>query len=104
MSEQFPEPTTDVQLDAVDDPDLRAADSALDEPDDPDNLTTDTLQPDGEDDTWEPDQHLSAATAELIASDHPDHETLDERLAQEVPDVDADRGATTDADREVREV
>jgi hypothetical protein len=104
MSEQFPETPSDPQTDAVDDPDLQAADSSLEEPDDPDDLSTDTLQPDGEDDVWEPDQHLSAATAELIASDHPDHETLDERLAQEVPDVDADRGGAADSDREVREV
>ncbi|MGI4895228.1 MAG: hypothetical protein ACRYF3_08965 [Janthinobacterium lividum] len=104
MSDEIPELTGEAEIDAVDDPDLRAADSSLDAPEDPDDLSTDTLQPDDQDDTWEPEQHLSYATAELIASEDPDHETLDERLAQEEPDVGADRGAAVDSAHEIREV
>jgi hypothetical protein len=95
MSEQNPE---------LDDPDLRLADSSLDEVvserDEADDLTTDTLEADDQDDTWEPDQHLSNATAEIIVDGDRDQETLDERLAQERPDVDADSGGDVDSDRD----
>jgi hypothetical protein len=95
MSDEVPE---------LDDPDLRAADSALEDPDDPDNLSTDTLDADDQDDTWEPDQHLSNATAEIIVDGDRDEETLDERLAQEEPDVDVTAGGDVDSDQEYRQV
>ncbi|MFB9377892.1 hypothetical protein ACFFKU_10470 [Kineococcus gynurae] len=104
MSEEFPESVAEAEIDALDDPDLRAADSSLEEPDDPDSLSTDTLERDEQDDVWEPDQHLSNATAELIVNDDPDSETLDQRLAQEVPDVGAEQGAAVDSERDYREV
>ncbi|WP_380161755.1 hypothetical protein [Kineococcus sp. R86509] len=89
------------------DPDLQAADSSLDqetERDQADDLSSDTLEADDQDDTWEPDQHLSNATAELIVDGDRNEETLDERLAQEVPDVDAVRGGDADSDRDYRQV
>ncbi|WP_432514990.1 hypothetical protein [Kineococcus sp. SYSU DK001] len=95
MSDEVPE---------VDDPDLRAADSSLGDPDDPGNLATDTLEADDQDDTWEPDQHLSNATAGLIRDGDRDEETLSERLAQEEPDVDASRGGELDSDQDYRQV
>ena len=88
------------------DPDLQAADSSLDqetERDQADDLASDTLDGD-EDDTWEPDQHLSNATAELIVDGDRDEETLDEWLAQEVPDVGAVSGGDADSDRDYRQV
>ncbi|WP_328291787.1 hypothetical protein OG218_03355 [Kineococcus sp. NBC_00420] len=89
------------------DPDLQAADSSLDqetERDQADDLSSDTLEADDQDDTWEPDQHLSNATAELIVDGDRNEETLDERLAQEVPDVDAVSGGDADSDRDYRQV
>lgn len=99
MSEQNPE---------LDDPDLQLADSSLEERvserDEADDLSTDTLDADDQDDTWEPDQHLSNATAELIVDGDRDEETLDERLAQEVPDVGVVSGGDADSDRDYRQV
>jgi len=99
MSEQNPE---------LDDPDLQLADSSLEdrvsERDEADDLSNDTLDPDDQDDTWEPDHHLSNATAELIVDGDRSEETLDERLAQEVPDVDADHGGDADSGRDYRQV
>jgi hypothetical protein len=98
MSEQNPQ---------LDDPDLQQSDSSLDEVEDEreeaEDLASDTLDGD-EDDTWEPDQHLSNATAELIEHGDRDEETLSERLAQEVPDVGAVSGGDADSDRDYRQV
>ncbi|MFD0485433.1 hypothetical protein ACFQ46_22810 [Kineococcus sp. GCM10028916] len=98
MSEQNPQ---------LDDPDLQQSDSSLDEVEDEreeaEDLASDTLDGD-EDDTWEPDQHLSNATAELIEHGDRNEETLSERLAQEVPDVGAVSGGDADSDRDYRQV
>ena len=98
MSDQNPE---------LDDPDLQQSDSSLDEVEDEreeaEDLASDTLDGD-EDDTWEPDQHLSNATAELIEHGDRDEETLSERLAQEVPDVDVTSGGDADSERDYRQV
>jgi hypothetical protein len=98
MSDEIPE---------LDDPDLQAADSSLEqesERDQADELSSDTLEADDQDDTWEPDQHLSNATAGLIVDGDRGEETLDERLAQEVPDVDAVSGGDADSERDYRQV
>jgi hypothetical protein len=89
MSDEIPE---------LDDPDLQAADSSLEqesERDQADELSSDTLEADDQDDTWEPDQHVDGDRGE---------ETLDERLAQEVPDVDVVSGGDADSERDYRQV
>jgi hypothetical protein len=84
-------------------PEVTGADE-VEEQDQADALSTDTLDPDENDETWEPDQHLSNATAEIILDGDRGEETLDERLAQEEPDVDATRGGGADSDAEYRQV
>ncbi|GAA4990051.1 hypothetical protein [Kineococcus glutinatus] len=100
MSAEIPDNGIDPELDAVHDPDLRQADSQLGDdgqpgnPADPRGLATDTLDGDDESETFEPDYNLSNATGLLITEDDPDHETIEQRLAQEEPDV-GDIGAAS---------
>ncbi|WP_432543533.1 hypothetical protein [Kineococcus sp. SYSU DK002] len=105
MSEQPYEPR-DPDVDPLADPDLQQVDSdASPSGDDPEVLTTDTLMRDDQDDQgWEPEYQLSNFTAELITDGDRDSETLDERLAQEEPDVDATRAGDADSEADYRQV
>jgi len=79
----------------ADDPDLRSAGEGLEEPDDPDFLTTDELGPGVDDeDGWEPPD------AEVVLEQG---QTLDERLAAEVPEPDPRQAGGADADRDLLE-
>lgn len=95
MSEEIPEETLVADVRQVEE---------HDELDDAEALSSDTLDGDDEDDTWEPDQQLSNATAGLIVDGDRDEETLSERLAQEEPEVDATRGGGADSDAQYRQV
>ncbi|PRY18329.1 hypothetical protein [Kineococcus rhizosphaerae] len=105
MSEQPYEPR-DPDVDPLADPDLQQVDSdASPSADDPEVLSNDTLMRDDQDDQgWEPENHLSSFTAEIIADGDRDDETLEERLAQEEPDVDASSGAELDSEQDYRQV
>lgn len=79
----------------ADDPDLRDAGDGLEEPDDPDFLTTDELGPGVDDeDGWEPPD------SEVVLEQG---QTLDERLAAEVPEPDPRLAGGSDGDRDLLE-
>ena len=104
MSAEIPANGIDPELDALNDPDLRQHDSQIGgedqpgNPADPHGLATDTLDGDDESETWEPDYNLSNATGLLITEDDPDNETIEQRLAQEEPDVGDIGAASTGGD------
>jgi len=78
-----------------DDPDLRSAGDGLEESDDPDFLTTDELAPARDDeDGWEPPDR------EVVLEQG---QTLDEKLAAEVPEPDPRDAGNADADRDLLE-
>ncbi|PPK95920.1 hypothetical protein CLV92_10514 [Kineococcus xinjiangensis] len=98
MSAEIPANGIDPELDALDDPDLRQHDSEITDEDQPGNpadprgLATDTLDGDDESETFEPDHHLSNATGLLM--DDTAVDPIEQRLAQEEPDV-GDIGAAS---------
>ncbi|MEZ0493665.1 hypothetical protein AB2L28_15605 [Kineococcus sp. TBRC 1896] len=105
MSEQPYEPR-DPDVDPLADPDLQQVDpDAAPSADDPEVLSSDTLMRDDQDDQgWEPENRLSGFTAELVTDGDRAGETLDERLAQEVPDVDAAGAGDADSEADYRQV
>ncbi|MDQ4008258.1 MAG: hypothetical protein M3211_09225 [Actinomycetota bacterium] len=84
------EPSQEQQFDEVydgPDPDVESLEEAAAEHDQ-DGLTTDELRPEEEVTEFEPSQEPSTPTAEGLTHREEEYgETIDERLAQEEPDV-----------------
>lgn len=95
-----PEPGDDAEVESpsTDDPDLEAA-RAQAPSQDPQALTTEQLRPETELTEYEPPYGPTPETAAgVTAADERAGETLDERLAQEEPDVPGDIDETEEAE------